>query len=209
MMLWGESMKTLVNKHLFLCFAPILLAAVFVFVAPLFSRQAPSESKSQVSAHALAIECTFSDGSMITFGQKALGAANASGDSAWRTGPYAATALRVSERMVIPPVDSPLEIPAGSYTVFVVDKGNPPWTLIVSKKTGEWGMPYPGPQYDLGRARLGSDVQPPVESFVIGCKNYKDTGGPIILWMQSGRQVAYAKILAANTKDGTTELLVH
>jgi hypothetical protein len=29
-----------------------------------------------------------------------------------------------------------------------------------------------------------------------------------MLWMQPGRQVAYAKTLAANTKDGTTELLV-
>jgi len=203
-------MKTLGNKRKSLCFSAILFAAaVLVLAAPLFSRQTPSENNSQLSSHRLADECSFSDGSTITFGRKALGTSGASGESAWRTGPYEATAFRVGERMVIPPLDSSLEIPAGTYTMFVIDKGMPPWTLIVSKKAGEWGTPYPGEQYDLGRASLGSDVQPPVENFVIGCRNFKDTGGPIMLWMQSGRQVAYGKVLAAHTEDGKTELLVH
>ncbi len=202
-------MSTLIEKRKFFCCAAILLATAWVFATPLSSPQTSSENKSQAPYHALASECTFSDGGTVTFGRKALGTSGASGDGAWRTGRYEATALRVSERMVIPPVDSPLEIPVGSYTIFVVAEGMPPWTLIVSKKAGAWGMAYPGEQYDLGRARLGSDVQPPVENFVIGCRNFKDTGGPIMLWMQSFRQVAYAKMLAAHTEDGKTELLVH
>ena len=60
-----------------------------------------------------------------------------------------------------------------------MDKGKPPWTLIISKKTGEWGMPYPGEQYDLGRTELGSDVvRPPVENFEIGCVDDKKRVGP-------------------------------
>src|ERR1700686_964892 len=41
-------------------------------------------------------------------------------------------------------------VPAGSYTLFAIpDKDK--WTLILSKKTGEWGTSYPGPSEDLAR----------------------------------------------------------
>jgi hypothetical protein len=59
--------------------------------------------------------------------------------------------------MVIPPTDGPLDLPAGQYTLFVIDQDGPPWTLIVSRKTGKQGMPYPGQKYDLGRTQMGSD----------------------------------------------------
>jgi hypothetical protein len=42
-------------------------------------------------------------------------------------------------------------MPPGHYTVFVDSDEAPPWTLIVSKRSSEWGIPYPGKQYDLGR----------------------------------------------------------
>ncbi len=196
------------KKFDFLCCAALLFSAAgLILTAPAFLRGS-SNPGPEAPVPILAAECTFSDGSTIVFGREALGLPSGSGDH-WRTGPYEATALRVSEKMVIPPVTNPLEIPAGTYTAFVIDQGKPPWTLIISKKAGEWGMSYPGEQYDLGRARLGSDLQPPVKDFVIGCKNFKDTGGPIFLWMQSGRYVAYAKVLAAHTEEGKTELLVH
>lgn len=60
-----------------------------------------------------------------------------------------------------------------------MDKGKPPWTLIISKTTGEWGMLYPGEQYDLGRTQKGSDVLPAVENFAIGCMQHKNA--PIFL----------------------------
>jgi hypothetical protein len=142
----------------------LLVAAALAFAAPLFLRGTTNEDRS--------------------FGRKASGTAKAVADS-WRAGDYEATIFRVSERMVIPPMDSPIEIPVGSYTLFVKDQGEPPWTLIVSKKTGQWGMPYPGEQYDLGRTSLGSDVQPPMEKFTIGCTRH--VNAPIFVWMQSGR----------------------
>jgi Protein of unknown function (DUF2911) len=151
-------------------------------------------------------ECRFSDGSTITFGRRVPDSGQA-GSESWRTGDYDATTLHVSERMLIPPLDSPLEIPAGSYTLFVKDKGNPPWTLIVSRKIGEWGMPYPGEQYDLGRTYLGSDVQPSINNFTIGCM--QGNGAPVFVWMQSGRLVGMAKIMAVNTKKGRSEYLWH
>jgi hypothetical protein len=115
----------------------------------------------------------------------------------WHTGDYDATTLRVSEQMLIPPMANPLRIPAGAYTLFVMDKGQPPWTLIVSKKTGKWGMQYPGEQYDLGRTGMGSDVNQPIDKFIIGC-----TENPVFILMQSGRVSGRLKILAVNPKEG-------
>jgi hypothetical protein len=137
--------------------------------------------------------CTFADGSTMTFGTGKSPSAES-----WHTGIYDATTLRVSEEMLIPPMNKPLRIPAGTYTIFVTDGGQPPWTLIVSKKTGEWGMPYPGEEYDLGRADMGSDVNQPVDKFVIGCRN----AGPMFVSLQLGRFSGLLKILAVNPKEG-------
>lgn len=120
-----------------------------------------------------------------------FGAGKPASDESWHTGDYDATTLRVSEQMLIPPMDNPLRIPAGSYTLFVEDKGQRPWTLIISKKTGEWGMPYPGKEYDLGRTGMGFDTNQPVEKFVIGC-----TQNPIFVRLQLGKFSGRLKILA-------------
>jgi hypothetical protein len=136
--------------------AVLLLAATLICTAPLFSGGKGHEDESQAPGRGPRNECTFSDGSTITFGRKASGASppvGANGD-AWRADPYPATAFRVSENMLIPPLETPTEIPHGSDTLFVIDKGKPPWTLIISRKTGEWGLPYPGERYDLGRTQL-------------------------------------------------------
>jgi hypothetical protein len=200
----GVNMEIVGKTRTFLCFVSILLAAgVLISASAGFSGDTPKTSRSVAQE-----ECTFSDGGTIAFGQKA-GEESQPGDNFWSTGPYKATAFRVSEPMAIPPLNEVLRIPAGSYTLFVIDKGEPPWTLIVSKKAGEWGMAYPGEKYDLGRTDMGSDVAPPVEKFTVGCMNFKNTGGPIFLWMQSGRRVAYDKIMAEKVTDGTIEYLVH
>jgi hypothetical protein len=137
--------------------------------------------------------CTFADGSAMTFGT-----GKSTSAESWHTGDYDATTLHVSEQMLIPPMDNPLRIPAGSYTIFVLDKGQPPWTLIVSNKTGEWGMAYPGEQYDLGRTSMGFDTNQPVDKFVIGCTH----SGPMFVRLQSGRFSGLLKIVAVNPKEG-------
>src|SRR5271168_1717983 len=67
----------------------------------------------------------------------------------WRAGANAATALHTDADLDI----GSLHVPAGDYTLFV-DVSNPDqWTLIVSKKTGEWGLAYDDTA-DLGRVKM-------------------------------------------------------
>lgn len=67
----------------------------------------------------------------------------------WRAGANAATTLTTDASLKI----GDLDVPAGAYTLFV-DLTNPDdWTLIVSKKTGEWGLAY-DPSQDLGKVKM-------------------------------------------------------
>lgn len=67
----------------------------------------------------------------------------------WRTGADEATTLKTDKMLMI----GPLHVPAGTYTLYTIPvKGT--WHLIVSKKTGQWGIPYPGAADDLGRAPM-------------------------------------------------------
>ena len=84
-------------------------------------------------------ECTFSDGAKITFGHTAL-AKTATGGDVWQTGNFQATAFRVSARTIIPPMDSPIDILPGLYTLFVDPSKGEPWTLIISKKDIDWAL---------------------------------------------------------------------
>ena len=81
----------------------------------------------------------------------------------WRAGANAATALHTDADLDI----GSLHVPAGDYTLFV-DVSNPDqWTLIVSKKTGEWGLAYDDTA-DLGRVKMSmSKPAAPVETFKI------------------------------------------
>jgi Protein of unknown function (DUF2911) len=67
----------------------------------------------------------------------------------WRAGANSATTLVTDANLKI----GDLSVPAGTYTLFV-DLSNPDkWTLIISKKTGEWGLAY-DPSADLGRVPM-------------------------------------------------------
>src|SRR6202790_5124364 len=58
-------------------------------------------------------------------------------------------------------------VPAGKYTMFAIP-GEDKWTLVISKKTGEWGTAYPGPENDLARIDMKvSKTSAPVENFTI------------------------------------------
>src|ERR1700730_2876319 len=58
-------------------------------------------------------------------------------------------------------------VPAGKYTIFTIP-GEDKWTLIISKKTGEWGTAYPGGENDLARIDMKvSKTSAPVENFTI------------------------------------------
>lgn len=67
----------------------------------------------------------------------------------WRAGANAATTLITDGDLTI----GDLKVPAGTYTLFVDISDPDNWTLIVSKKTGEWGLAY-DPSADLGRVKM-------------------------------------------------------
>src|SRR5271157_4437545 len=81
----------------------------------------------------------------------------------WRVGANEATTFVTTGNVTV----GGTAVPAGSYTIFAVpDKDK--WTLIISKKTGEWGTDYPGESNDLARIDLKVSTLPAsVENFTI------------------------------------------
>src|ERR1700736_1837584 len=81
----------------------------------------------------------------------------------WRTGANAATTFVTSSDVVV----DGKTVPAGSYTIFTVPTADK-WTLIVNKKTGEWGIPYKYESDELARVDMKvSKLPSPVENFTI------------------------------------------
>jgi len=81
----------------------------------------------------------------------------------WRAGANEATTFVTTADLMV----GGHHVPAGNYTLFTIPNQDK-WTLIISKKTGEWGVPYPGADSDL--ARLDMKVSPTssaVENFAI------------------------------------------
>jgi hypothetical protein len=67
----------------------------------------------------------------------------------WRAGANKATALHTDSDLTI----GTLDVPKGDYTLFVNIADPDNWVLIVSKKTGEWGLAY-DPSEDLGKTPM-------------------------------------------------------
>ncbi len=88
----------------------------------------------------------------------------------WRTGANPATTLVTSGDLKI----GTLTVPAGTYTLFTLPAApGTPWLLIVSKKTGEWGIPYPAGD-DLGRTPMhGATLPKPMENMSISFESTK------------------------------------
>lgn len=88
----------------------------------------------------------------------------------WRTGANEATTFVPSTDVTV----GGKAVPAGSYTIFTVPNADK-WTLIVNKKTGEWGIPYKYESDELARVDMKMSKLPsPVENFTI---SYEKSGG--------------------------------
>ncbi|HTU35294.1 MAG TPA: DUF2911 domain-containing protein [Candidatus Acidoferrum sp.] len=119
---------------------------------------------------AASASCAFQNGKTIKTsyssprlrGRKMIGGINPYGQP-WRAGAQEATTFETTANLAV----DGKSVPAGDYTIFAIP--NPDhWTLIISKKTGEWGIPYPGEQYELGRYRMKVTTLPSsVEDFTI------------------------------------------
>jgi hypothetical protein len=90
-------------------------------------------------------------GDLVPFGQ------------VWRTGANEATTLVTSSAITV----GGKAVPAGSYTIFTVPTADK-WTLIINKKTGEWGIPYKYESDELARVDMKvSKLPSPLENFTI------------------------------------------
>ena len=91
-------------------------------------------------------------GNLIPFGQE------------WRAGANEATSFETDTNLNV----GGTNVPAGNYTLFIQAEQNGPWKLIISTKTGEWGIPYPGKEFDLARIDMKTSSLPnTVERFTI------------------------------------------
>ena len=115
-------------------------------------------------------ECQFADGKTVHIeysrpsmkGRKIYGGLVPYGKE-WRTGANEATTFVPNNNVNV----GGTKIPAGKYTLFTIP-AQKEWTLIISKKTGEWGIPYPGKAEDLARIPMRSEeLSTPVEQFTI------------------------------------------
>ena len=81
----------------------------------------------------------------------------------WRTGANEATTFVTTADITV----GGKTVPAGSYTLFTIPNADK-WTLVLSKKTGEWGTDYPGEDQDLARIDMkGSKLPGLQEDFKI------------------------------------------
>jgi hypothetical protein len=136
-------------------------------MAALGSAQMDKASRPSPPAKA---SCTLADGKTITVdyssprakGRKIFGDLVPYGE-VWRAGANEATTFVTTGDVMV----GGSHVPAGSYTLFAIPSQDK-WTLIVSKKTGEWGIPYPGKEQDLVRVDMKAAKLPSaVENFTI------------------------------------------
>jgi len=127
-------------------------------------------SRAQVASPPAKAACKFADGKMISVayssprmrGRKIFGDLVPFGEE-WRTGADDATSFAANTDLVA----GGKTVPAGKYTLFTLPTQNK-WTLIISKRTGEFGIPYPGAQFDFARIEMKvSKLPSPLENFTI------------------------------------------
>src|SRR4051812_9475727 len=104
----------------------------------------------------------------------------------WRTGADEATTLKTSKPLKF----GTLSVPAGTYTLYTIPTGGT-WHLIISKKTGQWGIPYPQGE-DLGRVpmTLGKATKP-AEMLTITVEDTPEGGTLRIEWADTRASVPF------------------
>jgi len=137
------------------------LAALSFIAVPMHAQVLSPPAKSS---------CKFADGKTIAVnyssprmrGRKIFGDVVPFGEE-WRVGADDATTFVPSVDVIV----GGKYVPAGKYTLFALPTPAK-WTLIISKKTGEWGIPYPGQKFDFARMEMKlSKLPAPLENFTI------------------------------------------
>jgi hypothetical protein len=148
----------------------VLGSAILFVAAAALTVHARNQDKSKRPSPPATAKCDLPGGKSITVnyssprakGRKIFGGLVPYGEP-WRTGANEATTFVTTADLMV----GGKHVPAGSYTIFTIPNKDK-WTLIVSKKTGEWGIPYPGADMDLVRADMNaSSTSAPVDEFTI------------------------------------------
>ncbi|HEY6770418.1 MAG TPA: DUF2911 domain-containing protein [Candidatus Sulfotelmatobacter sp.] len=148
-----------------------LLFTLTVFAACQKSRPSPAASASCDLGGGKMIKTDYSSPRMK--GRKIYGDLVPFGE-VWRTGANEATTFVPSADVMV----GGKTVPAGSYTIFTVPTADK-WTLIINKKTGEWGIPYKYESDELTRVDMkASKLSSPVENFTI---SYDKTGSGCLM----------------------------
>jgi len=135
-----------------------------------FTVLAACQDKSKRPSPPAQAQCTFSDGKTITVdyssprmkGRKIYGGL-VPYDKVDRTGANEATTFVNAADLTV----GGKSVPAGNYTIFTVPNPDK-WTLIINKKTGEWGIPYKYEADELARVDMKvSQTAAPLENFTI------------------------------------------
>jgi hypothetical protein len=106
--------------------------------------------------------------------------------SEWRTGSDQATTLKTDKALTF----GSLHVPAGTYTIYTVP-GDKEWQLVISKKTGQWGIPYPAGQ-DLGRTPMTAEtLSTPTTQLTIAIEPTANGGTLRVQWGTTGASVAF------------------
>ena len=139
-------------KHLFV-FAGLLFAATTVLAQQKPPASPPAKATGTIGGHEITISYSSPgvkgrEGKIFT-ADGLIKTSRGSQYPIWRAGANAATTLHTDGSLMI----GDISVPQGDYTLFV-DIGSPDeWTLIVNKKTGEWGLSYDASQ-DLGKVKM-------------------------------------------------------
>jgi hypothetical protein len=144
--------------------------ALLLAIALLATSAPAQQDKSKRPSPPASASCKFADGKTITVdyssprmkGRKIFGELVPYG-KVWRAGANEATTFVANTDVTV----GGKAVPAGSYTLFTIPNEDK-WTLVISKKTGEWGDPYPGEADDFARLEMKvSKLPAPVENFTV------------------------------------------
>ena len=143
-----------------IAFLTVLTFSLVVFTACQGKRVSPPASASCDLGGGKTIKTDYSSPRMN--GRKIYGDVVPFG-KVWRAGANEATTFVTSSDLVI----GRATIPAGKYTIFT-GPGPDKWSLIINKKTGEWGIPYKYESDELARVDMKvSTLSSPVEDFTV------------------------------------------
>jgi len=170
------------------------LLALFVVIAASFALA--QQDKSKRPSPPQQAMCKFSDGKGVTVdyssprakGRKIFGDLVPYGE-VWRTGANEATTFVATGDLNVGGKD----VPAGNYTIFTVPNQDK-WTLIINKKTGEWGIPYKYESDELARVDMKADkTSGPVENFTIAFDQSGDSCTMHMDWENTRASVTVAE----------------